>query len=171
MSERKTNIIITVLVLSVVFAFVCHVFNWKPWETTQTIEASGAVTVGPDYIVHTKHGTSKPVTTHYGPASNPVITPTGLGTSTTTFRWSGFTFQPWIGAAYAGRNVEPMAGVGVLFVVRDLVEFGPVAGPKRAGAGAWWRRNALGLGGGVAWPWDGGKPGAFVSVSVQPWMF
>jgi hypothetical protein len=163
----KTKLV-AVAVAVLLLVVLCRVLNFDPFRIVQTVATDGAVTTSGDSVTYTPEGSNKPHTIHHGPAVHPIIEPVGLGKAKVHIQWSGLTVQPWAGFCYAGRGVEWMAGAGLLFVHRDLVEIGPVAGQHRAGAGAWGRWKNLGAGGGWAWRYEDGRGGPWGAVQFFP---
>lgn len=164
--KARNNIVVAAMLLVVVV--VCRMLGWNPLHVDQVVQADGAVTTTADSVVYTPAGSKTPVVVHHGPASHPVVIPTGPGTATVRIPWSGLTVQPWMGIGYAGHGAEWMAGAGVLFLHRDLVEIGPMFGQRRAGAGASRRWRNLGAAGGWAWRYDDGRGGPWGVVQFYP---
>lgn len=162
------NKLVTVAVVVLLLAVLFRVLNFDPFRIVQVVATDGAVTTTSDSITYTPEGKKKPITVYHGPAVHPIIEPTGFGKAKVHLQWSGLTIQPWVGIGYAGRGAEWMAGAGVLYLHRDLVEIGPMFGQRRAGTGAWGRWKNMGAGAGWAWRYDDGRGGPWGAVSFFP---
>jgi hypothetical protein len=143
MSERKTNIIITVLVLSR-FSLLSVMSLTGPHGRHANHRGVRSRYLGTGFIVHTKQWHVETVTNalwtgipihHNTPRARNIPPQHSAGGVLRFSRGSvphtrGATSSRWPGRRPVRR--------------RDLVEFGPCRRSETSRAGAWWRRNALG---------------------------